>query len=43
MKSKIKDEAKKLYSIQELDGLPKENYTRVAPKVWSNNDNYYQV
>lgn len=40
---KEKEYAKKLYTVQELEQLPKENYGRVPPKVWTNNDNHYDI
>lgn len=35
-------EKKELWTVQALQDLPRTNYKGIAPKVWTNNDDYYE-
>lgn len=41
-KLKKKLDAKKMYSPKYLETLSKPDYNRIEPKVWTNNDLYYE-
>ena len=42
-KLKKKKETLEFYSVNEIMSLPKQTYTTVTPKVWSNNDMHYVI